>query len=362
VVTDLSRDLARVEEDLREAPAMSGALEPDEVTRVVHLHLRRAALTGRPEAYDEVVRIADRALGVLGAWPDLCLLRADLHVRFHRLPEARRELARHPDTLACTQGRAILADVLVQVGEVDDAEALVRRLVEEERTWDHVARLAHLTLVRGDVEAADQLYAEAEDEITAKSMRSYSWVEVERGRLRVLTGEPERARQHYVRADRAYTGHWTVRQRLGELDALEGRTSKAVERLERVLARTGRPEVSQTLAALYARLGDAVRAREHRDRAMAVFLSSAMRGEVHYLHHLVELAGPSAAVGWARRDLELRPNHLTRSALAVALLREGRNVEAEEQMVRALSTGLRDPRLLARAAVVQRSSTMRSMV
>ncbi len=351
-MTDFGRDLSRVDARLREASAVSVADGPDAVTRVVHLHLQRAGLTGRPEAYDTVAHVADRALDVIGPWPDLCLLRADLHVRLHRAGEARRELGRDPAVLTCTQGRAVLADISLQEGEVEQAEALVRQLVAEERTWDHLARLAHLAAVRGDLPTADQLYVEAQDEITAKSMRSFAWVEMERGRLRLLAGEPGPAGEHYARADRAYTGHWRVQELLAELDAREGRTAEAVDRLERVLARTGRPEVSQALSPLYLRLGDPVRARRHRDGAMAAFLASARRGEVHYLHHLAQLAEPPAAVRWAHRDRELRPNPLTRSARALALLRADLPAEAEAEMTRALATGLRDPRLLERAAEV----------
>ena len=353
-LTDHGRDLARVEADLGEAAALeeAAAQGPDAVTRVLQLHVMRASLTGRPAAQADVDRFADRALDLLGPWPDLCLLRADLAVRAHRLVDARRELARAPGAADCTQGRSVLVDVLVQQGDVDGAEALATDLVAEERTWDHLARLAHLALVRGDVGRADRLYVEAEDEITAKSMRSFAWVEAERGRLRILTGDPAGAHRHYVRAAKAYTGHWTVAQRMGELDAAVGRTPDAIRRLETVLTRTGRPEISQTLASLYARVGDHVRARKHRRRALATFVTSAFRGEVLYLHHLAELADPTAAVGWARRDLQLRPNHLTRSTLAVALLRDGSTEEAEAEMAAALATGLRDPRLLARAAAV----------
>ncbi len=352
--TDLARDLARVEADLRAAPALGADVlgGPDAVTRVVHVHLQRAALTGRPQDYVATARCADRALEVLGPWPDLCLIRADLAVRSHRLADARAELARGSDVLGCTQGRAVLADVLLQEGEVDDAEALVSGLVAEERTWDHLARLAHLSLVRGDLERADALYVEAEDEITAKSMRAFAWVEIERGRLRLLTGELDRARHHYARAERAYSGHWTVQQRVGELDAEAGRTREAVDRLESVRQLTERPELSQALSTLYARLGDAQLAQERRRLAMSAFRASAEAGEVQYLHHLAELAEPAEAVAWARRDVSLRPNHLARSTLAVALHRLGETAEAEREMHRCLATGLRDPRMLARAAVV----------
>lgn len=354
-MTDLERDLARVEAQLsRAAPATAGAAVADAgaVTRVVHLHLQRAGLTGRPESLDVARRVAEDALDSIGPWPDLVLLRVDLHLRVHEVAAARRELCRDPALLVCTQGRALLADVALQTGRVDEAEELVGELVATERTWDHLARLAHVAAVRGDLQGADDLYLSAEDELTAKSMRSFAWVELERGRLRLLAGEPGSAMTHYTCADRAYTGLWAVQERMAEVDALAGRTAEAASRLEDVLARTGRPEVSQSLATLYVELGDEAAARRHRRRAMGAFLTSARRGEARYLHHLAQCAPPAEAVGWARHDVELRPNHLTRSTLALALLRDGRATEATSEMTRALDTGLRDPRLLRDAAEV----------
>ena len=360
-MTDFDRDLADIDARLEVlGTAGPGDRDTESVTRVAHLHVRRASLSGRPADHERAEQEVASALAAVGPWPDLCLLRADLLSRVHEVAEAARSVEQVPGLAGATQGRAVLADVALQLGRYAEAEDLARGLVAQERTWDHLVRLAHLAACRGELDRADALYVEAEDEITAKSMRAYSWVELERGRWALVAGDHARARAHAETAARAYTGSWRVRQARAELFAAEGMLDRAVDEQEAVLAETGRPESHQALADLHARAGRPERSRAHRDAAMGTFLASAGRGEARYLHHLVELCagGPTdtgereQAVGWARRDVQLRPNHLTRGALAWALHSAGHQDEAVVEARQALATGMRDPRLLARLAEV----------
>jgi hypothetical protein len=60
----------------------------------------------------------------------------------------------------------------------------------------------------------------------------------------------------------------------------------------------------------------------------------------------------AAAVNWARRDLELRENFATQSALAWALYRNAELDEARGWIDRALASGVVDAHLLFRAAKI----------
>ena len=91
--------------------------------------------------------------------------------------------------------------------------------------------------------------------------------------------------------------------------------------------------------------------------ALAAYLESVQRGDVHYLHHLADFYADvrqdgAEAVRWARKDLELRRNVSTHATLAWALYRDGRFAEALAAMLRALSSGVRDARLFFRAAMI----------
>src|SRR6185503_2828417 len=112
---------------------------------------------------------------------------------------------------------------------------------EEERTWDKLARLAHFHFKMGDLEKADRLYDEAVDELTAKEMRHYSWLELQRGVLDLSRGHYGKARSHYERAERAYSGHWLVQEHVAELLGAEGKNDEAEAMYRRVIARVPRP-------------------------------------------------------------------------------------------------------------------------
>ena len=68
---------------------------------------------------------------------------------------------------------------------------------------------------------------EAEDELTAKEMRSFAWLEWQRGAPAISRGRCEKARAHYQRAATAFSGHWQTDAHLAELFVAEGNLDEA---------------------------------------------------------------------------------------------------------------------------------------
>lgn len=244
------------------------------------------------------------------------------------------------------QGRALRADLDFQEGRYQEARAGYEPVIKEDLTWDSLARLAYFKFKMGDIAAAEQLYIEAEDELTAKEMRHYAWVELQRGVLQLRQGCYQEAAAHYDRADRAYSGYWLVDDHKAELLGAEGKFAEAAQLYERVIARAPRPEFQQALGELYEVLGQRERAEGFYQKALAGYLESAERGDVHFYHHLADFFADvredgAQAVKWARRDIALRRNFSTLAALAWSLYRAGEFAEALETMQQALSSGRR---------------------
>ena len=347
----LERDIASLGERRRRA-----ALDPDGVRSLAYRHLQRASLTGEFADLALAEAAIVEGLEVSGRWPDLWLARANLDFRLHRLDAVRRDLAMLDGLAVDSQATALRADLCFQTGQYDAARRGYEAAIEEDPTWANLARLAHFVAKMGDVDEAHRLYARAADEITAKEMRSYAWVELQRGLLELQRGRYDEASVHYSRATRAYSGFWTCDEHVAELLAATGRFDDAVALYLDVISRVSRPELKQALGDLYAFVGDHVQSERWRRAARGAFLESAERGEVHYLHHLADVCadlGETAdAVVWARRDLDLRANYATQAALAWALHRDGQSSEAAELVERALQSGVRDARLLRTAATV----------
>jgi tetratricopeptide (TPR) repeat protein len=163
---------------------------------------------------------------------------------------------------------------------------------------------------------------------------------------------------HYLRADRAYSGYWFVKEHIAELLGAQRRFDEAVALYEKVIERAPKPELCQALGDLYAYMGKPDRAKPWHDKALAAYLDSAQRGEVHYFHHLAGFYADvredgAEAVKWARKDFALRQGPAAHDALAWALYRDGRFTEALEEMDRALAAGVKDAHLFFHAAMIR---------
>lgn len=360
--TDFEIELERIDQAIGEleSGAFAPPIDSERATKYVYLVYQRASLTGNLAAFDVAEKSLKRAIEELGAASDLYFLKANLDFKFHRLADVRNDLEAGRDLRDTMQGRALLADLDFQEGRYREAKEGYEAVIKEELTWDNLARLAYLKFKLGDVAAAEQLYIEAEDELTAKEMRHYAWVELQRGVLKLRQGRYEEALTHYDRADRAYSGYWLVDDHKAELLGAQGKFDEAARLYEQVIARVPRPEFQQALGELCELMGRRDRAETWYQKALAAYLDSAERGDVHFYHHLTDFYADvredgAEAVKWARKDVALRRNFSTLAALAWALYRAAELEEALDTMNQALSSGAADAHLFFQAAMIHQS-------
>ncbi|HEX8163974.1 MAG TPA: tetratricopeptide repeat protein [Pyrinomonadaceae bacterium] len=362
--TDFELELGRIDgafSEFRRDPTTDDAFDVERATRYVYGLYQRASLKGDLGELERAGEAVERALARAANPADLYFLKASLDFKLHRLAGVRRCLDASPELRASPQGRALQADLDFQEGRYEEARAGYESLAREEPTWDNLARLAHLRAKFGDIAEAERLYAEAEDELTAKEMRHFCWLELQLGELDMSRGRFEEARAHYERARRAYSGYWMVEEHTAELLGALGRFEEAAALYRKVLSRLPRPEFMQALGELFESAGRPEEAGPWFERALGEYLGAARRGGVHYYHHLADFYsdvredGPEA-VRWARSDLELRENFSTQAALAWALYRDGQFAEAAEMMRRSLSSGVHEARLFSEAAAVYRAT------
>jgi tetratricopeptide (TPR) repeat protein len=357
--TDFAGELARLDE--RIATQREWALTPptdtERVTTYVDALYRRALLTGDLVALQKVEPLIDAGIALIPHPGDLWLLKARLALHLHRLADVARILDTVAPARQSAEGQTLAADLDFQHGRIADAAARYAAVIEKHRNWAALAGLAYLHFKMGDAARADRLLAEAEDELTAKEMRSFAWLELQRGVLDLAHGRHDQADAHYLRAARAYSGWWLVDEHRAELIAAQGDLDEAAALYEKIVAAVPRPELHQTLGQLYALMQRPGRARSRFVQARAGYLDAARRGGVHYDHHLAgfyceAMVDGGKAVHWARRDIALRENFSTQAALAWALLRNGETTEAPKCMDRALACGVKDAHLYAQASAV----------
>ena len=340
-------DMRRIDDDIA---ALTGASDPERVTRRIYRLYQKASISGDLAALTAVIRTIDDAIKLLSNPGDLYLLKAHAAFKLHKLNDVDTALRTVPSVYDSDEGRLIRADLDFQHGHYQAAESGYVDVLQRERSWGALARLAHLRGKMGDAVGADQLYEEAQDQLTAKEMRAYAWLEVQRGFLDFVHGRHSASRLHYKRADAAYPGYWLVEEHIAEVLGAEGRYAEAGEILERVVSTVDRPDLAQAIAELYCWRASASPRLYWKERALSGYLQSAQRGEVHYYHHLADyysdvVEDGAAAVKWARKDLRLRENFATQAALAWALYRDGQFSDAVYWIDRALTSGIVDARL-----------------
>jgi tetratricopeptide (TPR) repeat protein len=345
--TGYAAEMQRLDDDLA---ILSGAKDPERVTRRIYRLYQKASISGDLAALTAVDRVIGDALALSPNPGDLCLLKAPAAFKLHRLADVEAALRTVPSVYDSDEGRLIRADLDFQHGHYQSAESGYVDVLQRERSWGALARLAHLRSKMGNISGADSLFEEAQDELTAKEMRAYAWLEVQRGFLDFVHGRHGAARLHYRRADAAYPGYWPVEEHIAEVLGAEGRYEEAAGILEQVVASMARPDLDQAIGELYDLAGQDGSAVYWKERALSGYLESAQQGEVHYYHHLADyysdvVEDGAAAVKWAHKDLRLRENFATQAALAWALYRDDQFSDAVHWIDRALTSGIVDARL-----------------
>jgi tetratricopeptide (TPR) repeat protein len=357
--TDFQTELARMHNAIFDMRGLKFVVseEAAQATKFSYLLYRSASLSGNPADLRAAESATDDAIRRVGPWEDLCVLKANLDFTLHRVAAAKRDLDMLRRGSDSVQAMALRADIDFQEGRYREAKKGYQAATGKQRSWDTLARLAYLEAKMGDPAAADDLYQQALEEISAKEMRAYAWVELQRGLLQLSRGRFEEAMKRYRRAARAYSGYWLVDEHIAELLGAEGKFDQAAALYQSVITRAPRPEIRQTLGDLYLFMGRPALAKPWHDDALAGFLESVRRGEVHYYHHLTTFFADvrqdgAEALKWARRDLDLRDNFSTRDALAWALYRDGRFADALAAINGALASGVKDAHLFFHAAMI----------
>jgi tetratricopeptide (TPR) repeat protein len=356
--SDFDLDVAALDADLAGMRAPTAASDLDTSVRLAYRMYARAALTGRPQDFTAVESFADALQQQIGPQRDIVLLRSTLYVRVHQLAAARALLERSAALAGDPDAQLLGADIDLQQGRYDRARSAYQAVVDRQPTWPALARLAHVTALAGQPDLADSLYARAADDLTAKEMRSYAWLAVQRGQLAFARGRYDEADAQYRLADRAYSGYWLVDEYLGELRAAERRFDDSIAHYLRAVAGAPRPDLFQQLGDVYAVMGRTDDARHWHQRALDGYLASAARGEVQFFHHLAGYYSDvtrngTEAVAWARRDAELRPGASTDDTLAWALYTDNRIDEAQRAIDRALASGIVDSHLYYHAMTIK---------
>lgn len=322
-------------------------LEKELTYKHVYLLYQRSALSGDYKDYRLVETALEKAFALFGESQSLYLIRAYFNFKLHRLDQAKQDLEKLANLSSGLQVRALWADISFQEGHYAKALAAYESLEADFESWDTLARWADYELKTGHPDKADAFYQRAREKMNAKEMRSYAWLELQRGLIDFEYGRYAEALAHYRQADREYSGYWLIEEHIAEVLALMGNTNEAVALYEEIIQKTGAPEFMTALASLVEKKdpGEAAVLRKRADDLYAFHMAQYPEAVMGHLIKYLLLRDDSDArlLEYAQENTRLRPNAESRLLLLKALMKLNRPVEAKQLLSEILQTPWRTP-------------------
>jgi predicted negative regulator of RcsB-dependent stress response len=204
-------------------------------------------------------------------------------------------------------------------------------------------RMAVIDMARGNFDAAIHGIRTALEDQKRPSPYAVATTALRIGAVELARGNAAEARRRFEEADRVFPGYWLVEAHVAQAAAIDGDRQRGIDLMREVAERSGSAEAMDALA-MFLRAGGqpdegrawARRAAEAWNRRIELAPEAAYG---HAVEHELVFGTPARALALARRNLASRPFGESRVLLASALVQNGRNAAALDQLERAEMSG-----------------------
>ncbi|MCK5353720.1 MAG: hypothetical protein KAJ63_01270 [Methyloprofundus sp.] len=204
---------------------------------------------------------------------------------------------------------------------------------------------------------AEQLYDEAAEKLSAKEMRSFAWIELQKGLIDLQYERYEQALSHYHRANQAYSGYWLIEEHIAEVLNLLDRKQQAIALYNKIITKTGNPEFITALANIL-EIPDPELSSELQTQAESLYTRQfqlypeAAIG--HLVRHLLAKQHPGPKLlEYAKKNVQFRPNAEAKFLLVQSYLKFNQPDPAKKLLQDILETPWRTPQLLKIVATME---------
>lgn len=231
-------ELARIQNNIQKLDASD--------PKYAYQHVQLAQLTGDFANFHK----ADSLLEKFPQDRELALMHAKIALNMHDVERGETYHAGLSNDFSDSRTQELALDIALQKGQYDEAIKLLKERLNPEAEWSDLARYAYLMHKFGDSKAADQLFISAQELLSAKQLKDYAWLELQRGIIDLEDGKYTDALAHFQLADKIFPGHWLIEEHLAETYGLLNQQHKAIKLYERVVKKSDNPMYFLALAKL----------------------------------------------------------------------------------------------------------------
>jgi tetratricopeptide (TPR) repeat protein len=321
------------------------------------LYIRKARETGDFSLNSKAETAVNRALEIQSDDASARKLQASLNLTFHRFQtalELGQKLQKEYPNDAFVYG--ILTDANVELGNYKEAIDAAQKMVDLKPNTASYARIGHIRSLNGESAGAIEMMTLAAKTADPKDKEAQSWCLVQIGKEYTKTGDYAKAEKVIDEALQNFPNYYLALTEKGIVRAAQNDSDAAIKFLTEAQNRVPQTETIIVLGDVYAKQGDAEKAKQQFDLAETVeqnFGNTDLRRlALLWADKDVRL---DEALAIATREHDARKDIYTADIYAWCLYKNGKFQEAKAAATEAMKLKTNDARILYHAGMIEKS-------
>ncbi len=292
---------------------------------LIELITLRGLILGHIADYQRAEEMAEHLVRDAATDGTALVARARARAVFHRFTDALDDVDRADrlslDLETTNRERAAIFQAL---GRYDEALAIREEAVARRASFESVAALVGLYAERGEIDAAERVYAESRCRYRGVSPFPLALLDFQLGLMWMNAGRLDDARTSFDAARRRVPAYAPAQGHLAEVEAELGELESAVARLYSLAVSSDDPDYAAQLARILGETGRADESRHWCRLAAARYDELVARHPAAFADHAAEFclaagANPEKALQFARMNVEVRKTPRAYGLLAQAI-------------------------------------------
>jgi tetratricopeptide (TPR) repeat protein len=291
-----------------EPDAWLGPPDVESRAALIELITLRGLILGCIADYERAEEIAEQLVHDAGTGGVAFVARARIRAVFHRFTDLDIAERLSLDAEIINSERAAIYQAL---GRYDEALAIREAATDRRASFENVSALAGLRAERGEIDAAERLYAESRNRYRGVSPFPLALLDFQSGLMWMNNGRLDDARSSFDAARRRVPAYAPAQGHLAEVEAESGEIETAVARLYPLAISSDDPDYAAQLARILADVGSTDESRRWCRQAAAHYDKLVARHPEAFADHAAEFwltagADPTKALRLAKINLEVR--------------------------------------------------------